>query len=366
MTSRDPRRDLLILLIHNLSPCWTPEEIREVELDVAALADALKGVGHRIDILAVEDAGLAARLEPYDPREHIVFNWCEELPGVPHSEPEVAAILERMGFVFTGSPSDVLALSHDKPRVKNLLNEWNIPTPPWAVCREPRADGWKVFPAIVKAAHEHCSIGIAPESVVFSRAELEHRIEYILEEHNQPALVEEFIDGREFHVAAWGDGDVAVLPAAEIDYGAMTDLRDRVFTYEAKYVPGSPLRGSIHLCVPADLSPAAVAELEQVVLAAYRVSGCRDYGRIDVRLRNGVFYVLDVNPNPDINPQTSLTFAAAEEGYSYGEMGSRIVNLAAARHPALGTLGSRRRGAARRRNSASRVSDAGRRASRST
>jgi len=87
------------------------------------------------------------------------------------------------------------------------------------------------------------------------------------------------------------------------------------------------------LCVPAELDPPALAELERIVLATYRATGCRDYGRIDVRYLNGIFYVIDVNPNPDINPLTSMTCAAAEVGYSYGKMGSRIVNLAAARHP---------------------------------
>lgn len=336
MGSRDPRRDLPVLLIHNLSPSWTPEEISETESDVITLAEALAGVGHPIEVVPVGDAHLAARLESYDPRDHIVFNWCEELPGVPHSEPEVAAILERLGFVFTGSPSDVLVLSHDKPRVKRLLDAHGLPTPLWAVFDAPSVGGWDVFPAIVKAAHEHCSIGIGSDSVVTSPADLSRRVEFILRHHHQPALVEEFINGREFHVAAWGDGEVTMLPAAEIDYGELTDIHERLFTYEAKYDAGSRLHDAIHLLVPAELSAAESAELERVVLGTYRAIGCRDYGRIDVRLRDGVFYVLDVNPNPDINPLTSLTFAAAEVGYSYGEMGSRILNLAAARHPVFG------------------------------
>lgn len=333
-----PRRDLPVLLLHNLSPDWTPEEDRDAEQDVSTLGDALIGLGHQVELLAVEDERLASRLESYDPRDHIVFNWCEELPGVPHSEPEVAAVLERLGFVFTGSPSNVLSLSHDKPQVKRILDEWNLPTPLWSVFGAPGADGWDIFPAIVKAAHEHCSIGISPESVVTSPAELEGRIAFILDEHKQPALVEEFIDGREFHVSTWGNGKVTMLPVAEMDYGALTDIRDRLFTYEAKYVPGSRLYEKIDLRMPADLAPSARAALEQIVLATYRATGCRDYGRIDVRFRDGIFYVLDVNPNPDINPQTSLTYAAAEEGYSYGEMGNRIVNLAAARHPVFQKL----------------------------
>jgi D-alanine-D-alanine ligase len=337
----NPRRDLPVLLIHNMSPDWTADEALDVERDVAVLGDALKGLGHPVEFLAIEDGRLAARLESHDPRSRIVFNWCEELPGVPHSEPEVAAVLERLGFVFTGSASRVLALSHDKPQIKRILDTNDLPTPPWEVFNTPRTDGWSIFPAIVKAANEHCSIGISPESVVTSPAELKRRVGYILREHRQPALVEEFIDGREFHVSAWGNGRVTMLPVAEMDYGAMTDIRDRLFTFEAKYVPGSRLYETIDLRVPAELDPAALAMLERIVLATYRATGCRDYGRIDLRFRDGVFYIIDVNPNPDINPETSLTYAAAEIGYSYGEMGSRIVNLAAARHPVFQTPGHR-------------------------
>ena len=327
------RHDLPVLLLHNLNPEWTPEERRESEQDVATLGQAVNKLGHPLEVVALENDRLAERLRAFDPRDHIVFNWCEELPGIPHSEPQVAAVLERLGFVFTGSSCAALALSQDKPRVKRLLEEANIPTPRWQVFHDRQVGKWNIFPAIVKAAHEHCSIGIAEESIVVSTAELETRVAFILETHRQPALVEEFINGREFHQAAWGNGRVSVLPATEMDYGDLTEIRDRLFTYEAKYVPGSRLYKKIELCVPVELDPAAQAELERIVLATYRATCCRDYGRIDVRYLNGIFYVIDVNPNPDINPLTSMIYAAAEIGYSYGEMGSRIVNLAAARHP---------------------------------
>jgi D-alanine-D-alanine ligase len=334
-----PRRDLPVLLLHNMDPSWTAEESRDALLDVTALGDAMTKLGHPVELLAIEDGFLAGRLRAFDPRDVVVFNWCEELPGLRRSEPEAAAILERMGFIFTGSPAHVLARSHDKPLIKRVLEACRVPTPPWAVFATPRCDGWDIFPAIVKAAHEHCSIGISPESVVTSRAELARRVDFILREHVQPALVEEFIDGREFHVSAWGNGKVTVLPPAEMDYVGLTDIRDRLFTFEAKYVPGSRLYETIELRVPAALDGAARAELEAIVHRAYRATGCRDYGRIDLRLRDGTFYVIDVNPNPDINPLTSLVYAAAEAGFSYGEFGSRIVNLAATRHPVFRSAG---------------------------
>ncbi|HPD57074.1 MAG TPA: hypothetical protein P5294_01300 [Smithellaceae bacterium] len=329
----DLRYDLPVLLLHNLNPEWTSEEISEAEGEVATLGNALNHLGHPIEVVALEDDRLIQRLQDYDPLKHIVFNWCEEIPGIPRSEPRVAAVMERMGFVFTGSPFEVLARSYDKPQVKRLLDEANVPTPPWEVFTTPDVGRWNIFPSIVKLAHEHCSIGIASDSVVTNPVELEHRVAFILEEYKQPALVEEFINGREFLSAVWGNGKISMLPAVEMDYGELTDIHDRLFTYEAKYVSGTRLYDSINMRVPAELDSQAQAELEKVALAAYRATGCRDYGRIDVRYHNGIFYVIDVNPNPDINPLTSMTCAAEEAGYSYGKMGSRIVNLAAARHP---------------------------------
>lgn len=325
--------DIPVLLLHNMNPEWTPEETLETEQDVATLGNALKDLGHPLEIVTVRDDRLAQQLHNFNPRDYVVFNWCEELPGVPHSDPDVAAVMERMGFVFTGSSRDVLALAHDKPEIKRVLDDANIPTPPWAVFDNTDVGEWNIFPSIVKAANEHCSIGISPESVVTSPKELENRVAFILDKYQQPAIVEQFINGREFLSAVWGNGHISMLPAVEMDYSELTDLRDRLFSYEAKYVSGSRLYESIDMRVPAELEPSAMAQLENVVIATYRATGCRDYGRIDVRYLNGIFYVIDVNPNPDINPQTSMTHAAAEIGYSYGQMGSRIVNLAAARHP---------------------------------
>lgn len=327
------RYNLPVLLLHNINPEWTTEEQTESAEDVATLGNALNELGHPVEVLALRDDHLAEQLSTFNPRDFIVFNWCEELPGIPHSEPAVAAVMENLGFVFTGSSHDVLARAHDKPEIKKVLQEANIPTPPWEVFERPDTGGWDIFPSIVKAAHEHCSVGITPESVVTSPAELENRIAFILDKYSQPALVEEFINGREFLNAVWGNRNVSMLPSVEMDYGELTDIRDRLFTYEAKYVPGSRLYENIDMRVPAELDASARAELEKIVVAAYQATGCRDYGRIDVRYFNGTFYVIDVNPNPDINPKTSMTYAAAEIGYSYGAMGSRIVNLAASRHP---------------------------------
>ncbi|MGB9723938.1 MAG: hypothetical protein ACP5OO_03410 [Chloroflexia bacterium] len=144
------------------------------------------------------------------------------------------------------------------------------------------------------------------------------------------------MDGREFHVSLWGNGRIQVLPPAEMDFSAFDDPRRRLCDFDAKFTPGSPSYEHIQVHLPAPLSREEQTCLERIARATYRATGCRDYARLDIRMRDGVFYVLDVNPNPDISADTSTALAAAAAGYSYGELGSRLVYLAAARHPLLG------------------------------
>jgi D-alanine-D-alanine ligase len=135
-------------------------------------------------------------------------------------------------------------------------------------------------------------------------------------------------------VSLWGNGTIEMLPPAEMDFSQFKDVHDRLCTYESKFVPGSRHYEGIHTLLPAPLSPKEMRLLREVCRAAYRTIGCRDYGRIDIRIRDGVFHVLDVNPNADISADASLACAAEMAGYSYGETGSRIIRLAAKRHPA--------------------------------
>lgn len=325
-----------VLLLYNLDPRWPATDLAEAQESAVEIAAALHEAGHRVALVTVEDADLVARLRRFDPAEVIVLNICEELPGIPRSEAQVASILEQMGFVYTGTTAEALALSWDKVQVNRRLDEHGVPTPRWQVHESGELDGWDCFPAIVKPAGLHSSFGVTSDSVVQTPAELGRRIAYVLEEFGQPALVEDFIDGREFHVAAWGNGRVRLLPPVEMDMTAFENFRDRLCTFESKFCPGSRHYEQIRLRVPVSLEPAEYYLLEQVVLKAYRACGCRDYARLDLRLRDGNFYVLDVNPNADFSRGTSMVEAAAAAGYSFGAMVSRLVQMASRRHPNWG------------------------------
>lgn len=326
--------DLPVLLLYGVDPTWTPEERDGVDRESRRLGLAMRRQGHSVSFLPVGDPDLRGALAPYEPRDVLVFNWCEEVPGVPRSEAKVAETLERLRFTYTGASPQTLKRSYDKAGVKRLLEARGVPTPRWRLLRSPEENGWDCFPAIVKLAREHCSIGMDAGAVVSDAEELRRRVEHVIETYRQPALVEDFIDGREFHVPLWGNDRVEMLPPVEMDFSALNDIHAHVCTYDAKFVPESEAYQKIKSYVPARLSPEEMASLEAVSRAAYEALGCRDYGRIDARLRDGVFYVIDVNPNADISSDASLALAAQKAGYCYGAMGSRVVELAAQRHPA--------------------------------
>lgn len=330
------RTDLPVLLLHNIDQAWDPADLDITLQEVANLESAIEEQGHPVTNVPVFDHDLSSCLSAYDTDRHIVFNWCEEIPGVANSEVLVAETLEDLDFTYTGATPEVLRFCWDKEMVKRLLERAGVPTPRWRIYDSLKIDDWSCFPAIVKPSREHCSHGVTTDAVVTSPQKLKDRIGYILDAFRQPALVEDFIDGREFHVSLWGNGSVRMLPPAEMDFALFDDVRDRLCTYDSKFMPGSSHYVNIGLQLPAALDEAEYERLKKTSILAYKTSGCRDYARLDIRLRDGVFYVLDVNPNSDISAEASMACAAEYAGYSHGEMISRIINLAAKRHPIFG------------------------------
>ncbi len=325
-----------VVLLYNVDPSWTQAEKEEIIHLSTQLGHALIEVGHPTVFVPIADDDIAGHLHSFDPSEYIIFNWCESLPNLDHSEWLVAKRLELLGFTFTGANSETLALAQDKFRVKVLLDQAGIPTPAWHIFHQDESVSWNRFPAIVKPMNEHCSAGITRDSVVLNPGELENRIPFILDTYNQPALVEDFIDGREFHVSVWGNEKLTVLPVAEMDFAFFGNVKDRLCTYDSKFIPGSDAYEKIETLLPAPLTPDEQLALEKVCCDAYRALGCRDYARLDIRLRDNIFYVLDVNPNADISIDASMACAAEVAGISYGQMGSLFVRLAAHRHPVFG------------------------------
>ncbi len=276
---------------------------------------------------------MAGALKPYSPDDWLVFNLCEGSPAQAFYYAKTARVLSAMGYTFTGADHVSLDLTQFKWKMKSALQQHNVPTPRWIVAEDPAeicqdALAEDFFPAIVKPANEHCSYGITRDSVVMNLDEAQCQAARIIEEFSGPALIEEFLDSAEYNVSVWGSSRPAVLGISTMTYDAFDDLRDRLCTFEAKWDPSSEPYQRIPAICPAPLSPELKAEIEAVSVAAYVALGCRDYGRIDLRLKNGHPMVLDVNSNCDVCPDGGFATAAAAAGLTYGEMMEQILRFA--------------------------------------
>jgi D-alanine-D-alanine ligase len=327
---------LKVLVLYNIDPVWSKSEIIDARNSNNFLFNSLKDEGIKTYIEELNSPDLGKILQRYNPGDTIILNLCETLPGVPLSERKVPEIIENNGFTYTGNVPEVLELSYEKQKVKEVLCSMGIRVPYGAVLTPEEAEGWNLFPAIVKPSREHCSLTISEKSVVYDTTTLREQIRLVNNELKQPALVEDFIDGREFHVSVWNNDPPEMLPPVEMDFSAFNEARKRLCTYDSKFLPGSEHYEKIETLIPAPLDNKLLKNLEKAAIATWKGFGCLDYARFDFRLRNDKFYLLDINPNNDISIDTSFALAAEMASYSYGQMAKRIVMMAAERHPVFG------------------------------
>lgn len=268
----------------------------------------------------------------------MIFNLCEGAMGKSAFEMNVAALLELFDFRFTGSGPLTLGLALNKARAKAMLYANNIPTALYLVLKEipSRLAIDLRFPLIVKPVQEDASIGIDQNAVVKNMTALKKRVDYVIKKYKQPAIVEEYIDGREFNIAILGNNKPQALPVSEIDFSQLSENNSKICTYEAKWVTDSPMYLKTPPVCPADIPKELEQELCGIALQAYHVLGCRDYARVDIRMgEDGIPKVLEVNPNPDISPDAGFARSAAADGLGYSQLILEIVKMAYHRYQAV-------------------------------
>ncbi len=322
-----------LLLLYGLDEASHDFEIASTLALVKAATEALLSRGWRVLPMQVAH-DLITLLRPFDPGEWLIFNLCEGAPAQEFYYARVTRMLAELGYAFTGSDAWALDETQYKWRMKALLEAHGVPTPTWAIVERAEDVAFDAFPAIVKPAAEHCSYGITRDSVVMNADEARAQVTRIVGEFRQPALIETFLDSPEYNVSLWGsDDDVSVLGISTMTYNAFDDIRDRLCTFDAKWTPESEAYQRIPAICPAPVSPALQAKIEAVAIAAYRATGCRDYGRVDLRLWGDQPMALDVNANCDVSPDGGFANAARAAGLDYADMLERIVRLAMRRMP---------------------------------
>ncbi len=310
----------------------------QAEWDTPETIDAVQNaLAERHEVIPI-DAGGDAYEALKKSRPDIVFNIAEGSAG-PCREGYIPSILEHLKIPYTASDPLTLNLCLDKARTKEILAYHGLPTSRFRVIREDNFSFNSLhYPLMVKPLYEGSSMGIRNDSLVRDRQEMRERVMWLLNNYNEPALVEEFLPGREFTVAIIGNnGGAHALPIVEILFDSLPDGVNPIYSYEAKWIwdqSANPLR--IFEC-PASISAELRADIESTCLQAYSILRCRDWCRIDVRLdAAGRPHIIELNPLPGIlpRPEDNSCFpkAARAAGMSYSQLINAVLDIACKRY----------------------------------
>lgn len=337
------------------SPSYPRDDGRRLTISVPGSSDRANDIYAEWDTMetinAVRDAiaeryavtMIEANEEAYQKlmknRPDFAFNIAEGLHGVSR-EAHIPAMLEMLQIPYLGSDPLTLTVCLDKSRAKEILTYHRIPTSPFTVVRSMEAfeDARVKFPALVKPLHEGSSKGIYNSCVVRNTEELEREVQIVLSTYGQPAIVEEFLPGREFTVALMGNGDqMRTLPIVEIRFDALPPDVNPIYSYEAKWIWDTTEKPLEIFTCPAEVDPELQNEIECICKSAYRVLNCRDWSRIDVRCdANGRPHILEVNPLPGIlpKPEDNSCFpkAARAVGMTYNQLINNVLDIAIDRY----------------------------------
>jgi len=274
-----------------------------------------------------------------DLKPDIVFNIAEGLNGV-NRESQIPAMLDMLRIPYTGSDALTLGICLDKARTKEILSYHNIPNAKFMMADKPEIIPTNNFsyPVIVKPVSEGSSKGIFSSSLVKNHYELDDEAMKVINQYNQPALIEEYLPGREFTVAILGNGKKArALPIIEINYEKFPVDVVPLYSYEAKWILDTKESDFDVFECPAKIDAKLADEITNTALRAYKVLNCKDWSRVDLRLdKNNVPNIIEINPlpgiMPDQNENSSFPKAARAAGMDYNQLIQSVLFAAAERY----------------------------------
>lgn len=307
----------------------------KTEYDVVS---TLRKLGHDVKPLGVKsDLGvLRSAVEVWKP--HIAFNLLEEFDGVAVYDQNVVSYLELLHVPYTGCNPRGLMLARDKCLSKKLFSFHRIPFPDFMVVpqgRTAKRPKGLSFPLIVKSVTEEASHGISQASIVQDDVKLKERVEFIHANIGTGALIERYIEGREFYVGVMGNGHVHVLPVWELIMDKLPDDARRIATERVKWSRAYQDKYGIRSEEARNLSEGKTEEIQHLAKRVYRALGLSGYARIDVRMdAAGSVYVLEANPNPQISHDEDFSDSAEKDGYPYKDLLQELLNIGLRWRPA--------------------------------
>lgn len=240
------------------------------------------------------------------------------------------SLIEETKIPFTGASRACYMQTSDKVMMKTALVENNLPTARFQIFETgdevPRKDFR--FPVIVKPALEHCSIGLTHDAVVNDTDCLVRRVRERIKKFEEPMIVEEFIEGREFQVTAVETkSGLRVLPPAEIVFTSRN--KDDLLTFDSRWDSDTVDYQSSHVALPV-LHPALLADIEDVTIRTFSALKLRDYTRLDIRVRRKDIFILEANSNPGLSDdmEYGMTLSYKAVGWHFSDFVWEIVESA--------------------------------------
>ena len=304
---------------------------------VDQVADALRGNDHQVSVLAVH-TDVREIVDGLDKdRPDLVFNLLESFGSNTAGDVAVAGLLDLLGARYTGGGPGELYLRQDKGLAKKVFAFEGILYPHFAVFSQNsdfETGGNLRMPLFIKPLTADASIGIDSGSLVRDATALMKRVLEIHEKVNDSALVEEYIEGREFYVGVLGNREPVAFPPVEMDFSGLPEGAPRVLDSKAKWSPDSPEFKGTQSILP-ELPDELRARLQKTALDAARAVRVRDYGRVDLRLtETGEIYVIEVNANCYLESASEFAVAGKAAGFEFPALVQKIVDLAVERQPA--------------------------------
>ena len=296
---------------------------------VTAVHEAARELGYEATLLPLVPPFEEARQKLTALDVDVVFNLFEGFCGEPETEALVPETLTELGIPFTGCQAPVIRLALDKARVKAFLKENGIPTPDFQLISPQTLDTFRLgYPCIVKPRGEDASHGISADSLVTDFLSLERQVKTITNTYHSGSLVEQFIGGREFNATVMGNTRCVVLPVSEIVYSLAPDV-PRILTFAAKWEPDSVYFKGTKVICPAEVTAQELQYIADTARKAFKLVVSSGYARMDMRMDEaGKLNIIEINPNPDISPDTGAARQSAAAGMKYAEFIEKIINLA--------------------------------------
>jgi D-alanine-D-alanine ligase len=326
---------VLVLMHESLVPPaslegYTEKQIEEFQTEYDVMS-TLESAGHSVRALGLQDNLADLRTAITDWKPDIAFNLLEEFQSIVTYDQYVVAFLELMKQPYTGCNPRGMMISRDKALSKQILSYHRIPTPGFAVIRKGRR--YRVprklkFPLFVKSATEDASVGISQASIVSDSERLKERIEFIHEQTQSDALVEEYIEGRELYVGVLGNDRLRTFPVWEMDFGTLPDVMAGIATRKVKWDRRYQEKHGIRTAAAQSLPEGCAAYLDKLSKRIFRALYLTGYARMDFRMRpDGSVYALEANANPNISYEEDFAESAHAAGLEYEPLLEQIIRL---------------------------------------